>query len=98
LIARGLSFHDADAGHIIAVGTSVNQWLGEVKADLIDVLSSLLVVKSVHDKIEVLEELIAEPVLLDFTQICLNLYFWILFFNLLLESEGLGLVDVLSSE
>lgn len=44
LVAWRDPLHDADTGHIIPVGTGVNQRLAEIEAHLVDVFSSFLVV------------------------------------------------------
>ena len=44
LVARRDPLHDADTGHVIPVGTGVNQRLAKVEAHLVDVFSCFLVV------------------------------------------------------
>jgi hypothetical protein len=67
LITRGNIFHDGSHGRIVAICACLYQGNPEVKAHLIYVISSLDVVKSVDDDVELTHEVVAKVVLLNTT-------------------------------
>lgn len=85
LIARRLSFHNADACHVIPVGAGVDQRLPEVEAILVHVLARFLVVECINNQVKIFEEMEAESLLLDPTKVCINFYMFVLVLDLLLQ-------------
>jgi len=98
LIAWCLTLHDADACHIIAVCACIDQGLAQVEAYLVDVFSCLFIVQGVDNEVELLEELVAKSLFLNFAEVGLDLDRRILPFNLVFQSQRFWLVDMFSSK
>jgi uncharacterized membrane protein (GlpM family) len=98
LIAWSDTFLNAQARHLVAIGAGVHQGLVQIETHMVYMLSGFLIIKSIDHQVKLLEEFVAESILLNASEICLNFHVWILFFYLQLQSGALGLVHVLSSE
>lgn len=98
LVAWRLAFGDAYASHVVAIGSRIDEGLAKIKTHLVHMLSGLLVVECIDDKVKFAEKRETEALLLDLAQVSLHAQFGILFLDLFFEHRRLGLVNVLSSE
>ena len=98
LVALSHTFLDRDTGCLIPVRSSLDERDVQIEAHLIDMIPCLVVVKSVDDEVELVEEAEAKPVLLYFPDEVFDLDCAILSANRLLQCLTLRHVDMVSSE
>lgn len=70
MVTGGLPLTDGYALGRVSVGTRVNEGYFQVETLLVDMLSGLLIVKSIYHYVERAEEAEAKPVLLDAAHKC----------------------------
>ena len=73
LITLGNSFLNRYTRCLVSIRASLNKWNIQVKANLVDVISCLVVVKCIDYQVEFAEEAKAEPVLLYFPDVVSDL-------------------------